>query len=110
MEGVEDAIMRRIGALVTLFLVATACAESLNLGGAPDASPDAGLDVVEPDVSFELDASDACASTCTGDFKSTLDCHNTKVDCPSGQACANGACMAACAAAAVNKSSVGCEY
>jgi hypothetical protein len=56
---------------------------------------------------------DTCtaAPTCSDDLSSIVDCAgNVVTACPAGQACANSACVDACQAAAVNRSSIGCDY
>jgi hypothetical protein len=76
------------------------------------------------DVTTKFDASDSnvgfgetgteggnCPLTCSGDLHDVIDCHgNVVTACPTDQGCAAGACVAACAAASANKSSVGCDY
>jgi hypothetical protein len=52
-----------------------------------------------------------CAPACSADLHSVVDCNNNVVStCPADQGCANGACVDACASAAANQSSVGCDY
>lgn len=48
---------------------------------------------------------------CSADLHDVVDCAGNVVQtCPDGQGCANGACVDACASAASNTSSVGCDY
>ena len=54
----------------------------------------------------------SCASTCTADLKSVIDCNGVVVtDCPGDQACLGGVCSDdPCGAAQASKSSYGCDY
>ncbi|MFT3693572.1 MAG: IgGFc-binding protein [Kofleriaceae bacterium] len=57
------------------------------------------------------DDGSGCAKSCSADLHSVVDCNNNVVQtCDADQGCANGACADACAAAAANQSSVGCDY
>jgi IgGFc binding protein len=48
---------------------------------------------------------------CSADLHSITDCNgNVTMTCPGDQGCANGVCVDACASAASNSSSVGCDY
>jgi len=52
-----------------------------------------------------------CAPACSADLHSVVDCNNNVLStCPADQGCANGVCVDACASAAANQSSVGCDY
>jgi hypothetical protein len=55
---------------------------------------------------------DACALQCSIDFRSVVrTCDGTVVEtCPDNLACANAACVDPCQAAAINESSLGCEF
>jgi hypothetical protein len=57
------------------------------------------------------DGGSGCAMSCSADLHSIVDCNNSVVStCPANQGCANGVCVDACASAAANQSSVGCDY
>jgi hypothetical protein len=48
---------------------------------------------------------------CSDDFTEVLNCDGTvKQTCPANQLCGAGTCMDPCAAAAANKSTIGCDY
>jgi hypothetical protein len=53
----------------------------------------------------------SCGPSCSADQRQVLDCHGDVVEtCSADAACGAGACVDPCAAAAVNKSSIGCDY
>jgi len=60
------------------------------------------------------EASVNTCTTCSSDLHEILDCNtppNVITTCPADQGCGtNGQCVAACAAAATNKSTIGCDY
>jgi hypothetical protein len=59
------------------------------------------------------DGSGSCAmmTSCSADQQSVVDCNGNVLQmCQPDQGCANGACVDACAAAATNASSIGCDY
>src|SRR5512146_3102758 len=66
-----------------------------------------GDDVGNPDGN----GSDCNTSKCSADLHSVVDCAGNVLEaCPDGLGCANGTCVDACASAAANTSSVGCDY
>src|SRR5205085_12354070 len=83
--------------------IAVACAQSLDRESfvtAPDAAAPGNV----------LNDGSVCATTCGPDPHS-LYCNDSPVaTCAADQACAKGTCVDACAASAVNQSTVGCEY
>jgi hypothetical protein len=66
------------------------------------------------DASFGDAANVLGCTTCSSDLHDVLDCStpaNVVLQCTGTQGCgANGQCIDACAAAALNKSSIGCDY
>ncbi len=78
---------------------------------------DATGDLTQPDLDAftfpeVLPADGGACRKCSGDLHSVLDCNDNVIQtCPSDQGCgAGGQCVAACQAAADNKSTVGCDY
>jgi hypothetical protein len=61
---------------------------------------------------FGGDGSGGCQPLkCAADLHSVLDCNGNVVStCPADKGCANGACVAPCDAAKLNKSTIGCDY
>src|SRR5262252_1450409 len=53
-----------------------------------------------------------CTAHCSADLHDLVDCQgNVLKSCPLDQGCApDGTCIAACSAAAANKSAIGCDY
>ncbi len=107
--------MRRVA--LTWLVVVVACASNTNTfdgDGGADASTDGSVSsdgfVIPPgDGSSD---SGSCTQ-CSGDLHSILTCgDNPQVieTCPSGEGCGPTGCIAACDAAAANKSSIGCDY
>src|SRR5262245_30234023 len=73
-------------------------------------SPDASMPDLDATLTNDGTMGDAGCTTnqCSADLHTILDCNGNKVmDCPMGQACGNGMCMAPCDAAKANKSSLG---
>lgn len=104
------------GTVAILFAMSSSCGVNKS-GFGDDAAADASTDVVEtndgfsfPDVVQDKDGGDC--RKCSGDLHDVLDCDNNVIQaCPSDQGCgAGGQCVAACQAAADNKSTVGCDY
>ena len=83
-------------------------------GGGPDATSDAGDATVDGPTLGGGDGGDSGNCTqCSGDLHSVLTCGaNPQVvqTCPDDQGCGPTGCIAACDAAAANKSSIGCDY
>jgi hypothetical protein len=93
---------RWIASLV-LVLASFACAPGSRSGAHGDATGSgSGSDATGP----------GCVGlTCSDDLKNVVDCAgNVVMSCPAGQGCAEGACVDACMAAAVDRSSIGCDY
>jgi hypothetical protein len=109
-EGSVLAHARLAGVLTTLTLLA--CSNP-NVGFTSGDAGDEG-DHLDSSMTFPEgggDASDGCANSCSADYKSVIDCQGIKIqDCAPTQACGAGTCMAPCDAAAINKSSIGCEF
>src|SRR5271169_841692 len=105
-------------AAFTCSLVVVSCGGNHNCDGAFCANDDGGGDVTTLDASdvmvgFGDTGKDTgnCGVTCSGDLHDVVDCNNNVVTaCPPDQGCAAGACVPACTAASLNKSSVGCDY
>ena len=117
--------MKKLLFLATIVIavssVAAACGGSgtpSNFGSGDDASTggDAtgGDDAGDDGMSFpDIGGGDgsSCAHTCSSDLHQVIDCNNNVVQtCPGDQGCAAGSCVAACDAAKINKSTVGCDY
>ncbi len=99
-------------------VVMVSCGSSNNCSGSFCADQDGSTDVTTFDVTdsnigFGETGKDSgnCSVTCSGDLHDVVDCNgNVVTACPPDQGCAAGTCVAACAAASANKSSVGCDY
>src|SRR5579859_7146245 len=111
----------RLGLALAAITVAGACSGSKDSrfgdNGGPDASaaqPDSGTvygDDSGPVFGSGDDAASSCALHCSADLHDVLDCNNTVVtQCPPDQGCGGSGCVAACAAATANKSTIGCDY
>ena len=63
-------------------------------------------------VSVGVGVGGGCPSSCSGDLKKVLDCHNQVImECPGDTACLNGTCSNdPCGAAEAARSSTGCDY
>ncbi|MBL8715353.1 MAG: IgGFc-binding protein [Myxococcales bacterium] len=109
--------------LVLAFTFVAACAAGNDRGtDAPGLVPtDAGVDATDahaetrpPDdgATFDVPPTETTKCPfCAPDGKSVLGCDGKlERTCAVGEACADGACVSACAAAKVNRSSVGCDY
>jgi len=83
-------------------------------GGASPSDGGASADGSEPNLLGNEEASVNTCTTCSADLHEVLDCNtppNVITTCPADQGCgANGQCVPACAAAALNKSTIGCDY
>jgi hypothetical protein len=97
----------------TAWLVACGASQDQSLGGPLPGGDDAST----PDASVGDDSgrfgdviSGPC-STCSADLRTVLDCQGHVVQtCPPDQGCSSGQCIPACAAAAADKSTLGCDY
>ncbi len=110
--GAKFGCMGRLGrARVVLFICAGCGARTPLLApgdaGHVDASVDASVDApidVEP-------LGDACTTHCSADLHDVLDCNgNVLITCAANEGCDGTGCSAACQAAQINQSTVGCEY
>src|SRR5262249_28342103 len=108
----------RFSPAFVLPFVALACSANDQTTAAADRPSDAGADVaVESTVDapagdaplFEMGAG-TCATYCSPDARSVIDCNGQPTSCALDEACEKGACAPSCAAASANKSSIGCEY
>ena len=71
----------------------------------PDAGPIFGGDGAGSDAPV------GCATHCSSDLHSVVDCNNNVVTmCPPDQGCSGTMCVPACASATANKSTIGCDY
>lgn len=71
------------------------------------------LAVPDAEVAADADtlAESACASSCSSDQRSVLDCAGSVLRaCASDERCLEGACVSACELARASDSTVGCEY
>ena len=95
--------------IVLVLFVAAACGPTGHpLGGTVDSSPGTVID-----SNGGADGANNCSleTSCSDDLHSVLDCNgNVLTMCSPDQGCSGGTCVDACASAAMNKSSIGCEY
>ena len=95
--------------IVLCLFVAAACGPSGHQIGYIDSSQSGIIDGNPNDP----DGLNNCSleTTCSEDLHSVLDCAgNVETMCPADKGCFNGTCVDACASAASNKSSIGCDY
>ncbi len=81
-------------------------------GGVPDGgSVDGDVGDAPQFGGGDAEAGSGCTK-CSGDLHSVLDCNDDHViqTCSGNQGCGPGGCIDACASAAANKSSIGCDY
>jgi hypothetical protein len=101
---------------VGLLFVAFACGSRGNNFGTGDSGADATSNGDGGTIGFDIDGSSDGSGACTqcsGDLHSILTCgDNPQVlqTCTGNTGCGPTGCIAACDAAAANKSSIGCDY
>jgi len=79
--------------------------------GNPDGSVDGGGTDGKPFGFGDSGDGSSCARSCSSDLHDVIDCNkNVVMQCPGDQGCAGGQCIAACDAAAANKSTIGCDF
>ena len=99
-------------------LAAWACGGSNPSGFDPGADGGTGTDAQPNDDGNVFNPTDGggdgnpnCATHCSSDLHSVLDCNDTVLTtCPGDQGCAAGACVPACDSAKANKTTIGCDY
>jgi hypothetical protein len=107
--------------IVAVIAVAVGCGSSShdsNFGDGDDASADGGGGGDDTGgggddaISFgDSGEASTCATHCSSDLHSVLDCNNKVVTtCPMDQGCAGNGCVPACDSAKANKSTFGCDY
>ena len=99
-----------------VFALASACGTTPSTGFGTNPTDDGGpVDDSYVDPGFGGDASDATSgcTQCSGDLHSILTCGDNPTvlqTCTGSQGCGPTGCIDSCAAAAANKSSIGCDY
>jgi hypothetical protein len=79
-------------------------------GPPPRPATDAGGGDDQSDAAVP-DGPPLCTQSCSADLTQVVDCNGNVIEtCGADSACGAGACMAPCAAADVNHSSIGCDY
>ena len=91
---------------------AAACGKSHAAGFEDDGGTGAGGDGGDPGAFTQGDGAAGCNAKCSADLRSVVDCNDQVLrTCPPDQGCgAGGQCVAPCASASDNKSSIGCDY
>ncbi len=93
-----------------LSIAIAACGPS-NRGGNPGGPGDSGGGEVSVGDDGGGPGSQCMSTTCSADLHDVTDCDGNVIQsCGGDLGCANGACVDACASAAANTSSVGCDY
>ncbi len=110
--------MRRLSLVTTLLAIAAlvGCGDSTDNRFSDDGGGDASVDGTGDDVDIAFPDASSDAPTCvqcSADLHEVLTCGDNPTvvqTCTGNTGCGQGGCIAACDAAAQNKSSVGCDY
>ncbi len=86
--------------------------ENISPPGPDASSPDTASDgAITDTLVADTSKADAAKNGCSNDLRDILDPNgNVLMTCPPDQGCANGGCMPACDAAALNSGTIGCDF